>query len=355
MKFKILLAAALIAGAAAPLCAEELTENNQQENKQETELSNNLLNVIKGAENLASRIEINGYVQGGYDYQSSDNSNTFNYKRAIVWAKAKITDKWSFLYMHDFKASSLEYYTAYSFNKALNVRMGQFKNSLSMENAMSPSKLEIINCYSQPVMYMTGFNDPLVGPQGGRDIGLMIYGEAGNTGLKYELGVMNGQGINKNDGNREKDFILKLDYSVCPGLRIVTSGQLGRGHAIADSPYNGIHKDQNYKRNRLTAGFEYVSKPLSLRAEWLKGWDGCVQSQGVYATAQAPVCNKLDAIASYDYLSRNTHSDLQQANYAVGLQYWFYKRCRIQAQYTRCCPGNAKDYNMVQFQTQVFF
>lgn len=351
MKLKSILAAALLTIAPAiAVCAEELNEN-------ETNNSTTTLNdVIKAAGTVAEKIQINGYAQGGYEYNSSDNSNTFDFKRTIVWAKAQITDKWSFLYMHDFKASSLEYYTAYSFNKALNVRMGQFKNSLSMENCMSPSKLELVNCYSQSVMWMTGFTDPLIGPQGGRDLGLLIYGQAGNTGLKYELGIMNGQGINKKDGNPEKDFILKLDYKVADPLRIVVSGQIGRGHAIALNPANpDIKIGDNYKRNRLTAGAEYASKPFTMRAEWLKGWDGAVQSQGVYATAQAPVCSKVDAVASFDWLDKNTKLNMRQANYTVGLQYWFFNKCRIQAQYTRCCPSFGKDYNMVQVQTQVGF
>lgn len=302
------------------------------------------------------KLHINGYAQGGYDYNSSDNSNSFNFKRAIVWAKADITPRWSFLYMHDFKNSTLEYYTAYSFGKGLNVRMGQFKTPLSMENPMSPSKLELIDCYSQPVRYLVGFSDPLMGSQGGRDLGLLFYGEAGNSGLKYEFGIMNGQGINKSDGNPEKDFVLKLDYRVASPLRIVVSGQLGRGHAIATSAAcPTINEGDNYKRHRLTAGVEYSSDFLTLRSEWLKGWNGPDQSQGVYATMLKPLCKNFDAIASFDWLDKNTRLDMRQTNYTIGLQYRFFNKCRIQAQYTRCCPGFAKDYNVVQVQTQVGF
>lgn len=355
MNLKTLFAAALLSGFAAPVCAEELAETEPLRATNCLQSANSLNNVAKTVKNLADSIEIHGYIQGGYDYQSSDNANTFDFKRAIVWAKANITDKWSFMYMHNFKASTLEFYTTYSFCKAFNVRLGQYKHSLSMENAMSPSKLELIDCYSQAVSYMAGYTDPLTGNWGGRDQGLLLYGQAGNTGLKYELGIMNGQGINQKDKNREKDFILKLDYRVCDPLRIVVSGQIGRGHAVDSSSVNIIAKNQNYKRNRLTAGFEYIGKPFSLRAEWLKGWDNAIQSQGVYATAMVPVCKKVEAVASYDYLTRNIHSDLQQSNYTIGLQYWFFHRCRLQAQYTRCCPGNAKDYNKLQLQTQIYF
>ncbi len=350
MNHKIMLAAAMLTmGTALHAGAEET--NNTTTTKGEMTLRD----VVKAAESLADRIQISGYVQGGYEYNSSDDSNTFNFKRAVVWAKAQITKNWSFQYMHDFKESSLEYYTTYSFGKALNVRMGQFKSSLSMENPMSPAKVELVDCYSQAVRWMVGFSDPLMGNQGGRDLGLVVFGGLGNTGLNYEVAVMNGQGINKSDGNSEKDFILKLDYRVIEPLRVVVSGQLGHGHAIASDESRGILVGQNYRRDRITAGAEYTSKAFNLRAEWLKGWDKQVQSQGVYATAMVPVCKKLEAVASFDWLDKNTHADARQTNYTIGLQYWYFNKCRIQAQYTRACPSYASDYNMIQVQTQVGF
>ena len=53
---------------------------------------------------LTSRITFNGYAQGGYSWQdaSSKHRNDFNLKRTLLWAKARITDRWSFLFMHDF-------------------------------------------------------------------------------------------------------------------------------------------------------------------------------------------------------------------------------------------------------------
>ena len=64
---------------------------------------------------LASRITINGYMQGGYEYndKGGQTTSTFNFKRAIFWGKARITDRWSFLFMNNFANSKgvLEYYT----------------------------------------------------------------------------------------------------------------------------------------------------------------------------------------------------------------------------------------------------
>lgn len=342
--------------AALMLCAATISYADTNAQTEPESKGTTLETFIEKAKDISSHIHINAYAQGGYDYNSSDNSNTFNFKRAIAWVSADINKHFSCLYMHDFKTSTLEYYLTYTLSPAFKVRMGQFKNALTMENPMSPSKLELIDCNTPSVKYMAGYTDPLFGSQGGRDIGIQIYGQLPKIGLSYEFQVMNGQGINKSDGNREKDFILKLDYRIIDPLRIVVSGQIGRGHAIATNPFApDIEIGDNYKRHRITAGAEYLSTCFNLRAEYLKGWNGDAQTQGVYATLLKPLCKRVDAIASFDWLDKNTHMDARQADYAVGLQYWFGTRCRLQAMYTRCCPSYQKDYNVIQVQTQVGF
>ena len=306
---------------------------------------------------ISDRIELHGYVQGGYDYNTTTNENSFNFKRTVVWAKAKITDQWSFLFMHDFNAKPLEYYTEFRPHKAVGFRMGQFKNSLTLENPLSPTSVELIDCYSQSVLYLAGIGgDPLFGKHTGRDLGFLIYGEP-FKGFGYEFGIMNGQGINCRDLNKSKDMLLKLSYKPCAPLCFVVSGQLGHGHAIANSPFNpNVHEGDNYRRHRISAGASYTG-PFTLRGEYLKGWDGGVQSQGAYATTTVPIVNKLDAIASFDWFNRNTASHFNQTNYTLGLQYWFFRKCRIQAQWTFCDPNSKwqKNYNMLQIQTQIRF
>ena len=46
-----------------------------------------------------------------------------------------------------------------------------------------------------------------------------------------------------------------------------------------------------------------------------------------------------------------------QNNYIAGVQYWFYPRCRLQAQYTFCNKkgDGQKDSNLIQAQVQVRF
>ena len=294
---------------------------------------------------VSDRIQLHGYAQGGYNYTHKDgvDANTFEIKRVLFWANAQITDRWSFLFMHDFSSVVQEFYTDYRItrNKALTVRLGQFKNGLSLENPLSPTAMEAIDVYSEGVTFLTGCgSDPLFGVQYGRDLGLSLYGETNNGKLRYELQVMNGQGINRKDGNTDKDFIGRLEYRPVKGLNLVSTGQLGRGHAVINndykqSAYNPNIKDgSNYKRNRWTAGFDYKSKVFNAHGEYLEGYDGDVVSRGAYLTGSVPLGTpKVEFVGSYDFFNYNTSLGYDQHKAIAGFQYWFFKKCRVQLQY----------------------
>ena len=328
-------------------------------------------------QNFTSRITFNGYAQAGWSNinptRPSDKTNSYNLKRTLLWAKARITDRWSFLFMHDFSSVLQEFYTDYriSRDQSLNVRFGQFKHSFSMENPLSPTQLELIDVYSQPVLYLAGEGpDPLHGVNYGRDQGLMVFGDLFAGKLHYEVALMSGQGINRADKNNQKDVIVKLDVRPLKGLRLVVSGQKGTGHALDSAAWNTIRKDEDYRRDRYSVGAELKvgsfapgqykeARPVSIRAEWLGGKDGTVGSYGGYATVCMPLTEGIDLVASADYFNRNTSvSGWKQADATLGLQYWFYKKCRLQLQYTRCITGrnlSDKDYNWLQAQMQVAF
>jgi hypothetical protein len=290
-------------------------------------------------EEVASRIRLHGYAQGGFNYthKGSDDTQSFELKRTLFWVDAQITDRWSFLFMHDFSSVVQEFYTDFRItnNKALTVRLGQFKNGLSLENPLSPTSMEAIDVYSEGVTYLTGCgSDPLMGVQYGRDLGLALFGETNNGKLRYELEVMNGQGINRKDQNKEKDFIVRLEFRPAEGLNLVATGQIGRGHAVANSLYNpDIKEGDNYRRNRWTAGFDYKSKGFNIHGEYLEGRDGSAVSRGAYVTGAVPLYKGLEFVGSYDFFNFNTALGMDQHKVIAGLQYWFYKKCRVQVQY----------------------
>ena len=294
---------------------------------------------IDWLKDVTERVQLHGYAHGGFNYthQGGEDKGTFELKRILFWANAQITDRWSFLFMHDFSSVVQEYYTDYRLtnNKALTVRLGQFKNGVSLENPLSPTSMEAIDVYSEAVTFLTGCgSDPLMGVQYGRDLGLAVFGETNNGKLRYEAQVMNGQGINKKDGNKEKDFIARLEYRPVKGLNLVATGQIGRGHAIKESLYNpDIKEGDNYKRNRWTVGFDYKSPQFNIHGEYLEGKDGCATSRGAYLTGNVPLGKGVDLVGSYDFFNFNTSLHMDQHKAIAGVQWWFYKKCRFQVQY----------------------
>ena len=329
---------------------------------------------IDWMQELKSRITINGYMQGGYEYSDKGGNTTssFNFKRAIFWGRARITDRWSFMFMNNFALSKgvLEFWTDYRItnNKALTVRVGQFQHPFSMESPLTPVMLELIDITSQSVTNLANGYEPLLGPNYGRDQGIMLLGDLFNDHFHYELAVMNGQGINTADGNSDKDVILKLEYRPSKEFRIVASGQKGRGHAVNTVAWNDIAVGDDYRRDRVSFGGELKvptllgrqssSGGINLRSEFLAGKDGDVSSRGAYLTGSVALGKGVDVIASADYYDRNTStSGWQQTNVTGGVQYWFYPKCRLQLQYTHSFCGHlmGDDYNRVQAQVQVAF
>jgi hypothetical protein len=309
---------------------------------------------------LKERINLSGYAQTGYTYDDQVNSNTFDIKRIIFITQGKITDKWSMLFMYTFgPGSSLtEIYTEYKLLPGLSARLGQFKTPYTIENAISPTTLELINCYALSTSYLAGIDnsDRLYGGMGGRDIGLMIHGDLFNKFLHYQLALMNGQGINVKDQNNNKDIVGNLMVNPLKWLSVGGSFMKGKGYAVGVSNVvSDIKVGENYTRNRWSAGAVIETAPFSLRGEYLNGKDGNVTSDGFYATTTIHVLPKTDLIASYDYLNKNKSLGDKQTNYIAGAQYWFYPRCRVQLQYTFRNLAEGEDSNLVQAQLQVRF
>lgn len=308
---------------------------------------------------LKERITLSAYAQTGYTYNSAaDPNNTFDLKRIIFMADGKITEHWSCYFMYDFVSNALqEIYTDYHFLPGLSARLGQFKTPYTMENLLSPTTVELINCYSLPVCYLAAVNgsDALCSPNGGRDIGFMVYGDLFKNLLSYKVALMNGQGINTKDRNNQKDVVGYLTVNPVRWLTLGGSFSFGEGHSMTATEVNGIKPGENYRRNRWSAGAVLTGKTAGLRSEFLAGKDGNIKSNGCYATGYVQLIPKVEAVASVEYLNRNVSVGNQQSNYVVGLQYWFYPKCRLQAQYTRMEPKQAGGSNLFQAQVQVRF
>lgn len=309
---------------------------------------------------LKERITLSGYSQLGYTYDSAaEPNNTFDIKRIIFMAEGKITDKWLAYFMYDFYNGGmlLEVYTEYRFFPWLKARIGEFKTPYTIDNQLSPTSVELINCYSQSVCYLAGVSgsDELCGVTTGRDIGFMLHGDFCKQLFSYKLAVMNGQGVNLKDKNSQKDIIGSLMVNPLKWLSVGGSFVKGTGYASVTKEEMDIKAGENYTKNRWSAGVVVTTKPFNLRSEYLAGKDKYTKSDGFYATASYTVLPKFDIIASYDYFNQNKETGNKQTNYVAGVQYWFYPKCRLQAQYTYSDRKLRKNSNIIQAQVQVRF
>lgn len=318
-------------------------------------------NLEKVVNTLKERINLMGYIQAGYTYDDMVKpDNDFDIKRIIFMAEGKVTDKWSLFFMYNFKGGGtlLEAYTDYKILPGLSARLGQFKIPYTIESPLSPTVVELIDCYSQATNYLAaiGNHDPLIGSTTGRDLGFMLFGDLFDNVLTYHVGIVNGQGINNRDRNSNKDIIGSVMVNPLEWLSVGGSFIKGKGHAIAQSDINpDIEVGDNYTRDRWALGAVVKTKPVSIRTEYLGGKTGKAKSEGYYLTASYHVLPKLDIVASYDYLNKNKDMDYKQTNYMAGVQYWFYPRCRVQAQYTYKDNKIEGSGNMIQAQVQVRF
>jgi hypothetical protein len=330
---------------------------------QEKPTSPTLLNTLR------DRIALSGYGQLGFTADDAgDGKSTFDIKRVIFMAEGKITDRWTCYFMYDLGPGNqlLELYTEYRFLPWLTARVGEFKTMYTMENPLSPCYTELIDCYSQSVSYLAGVNgsDPLYGATSGRDLGLMVYGSLLKGWVDYTLALMNGSGVNVKDRNRAKDLVGSLTLHPLKWLALHGSFIQGEGCAVAASVYNPrIDVGENYRRNRWSAGINIKTRPVEVRMEYLEGTDGRVRSQGVYISGTARLMRNFDLVASVDYFNKDRGgTDTAQTNTILGIQYWFYPKCRLQVQLTHRNPRverdshlSRKSTNLLQTQLQVRF
>ena len=306
-------------------------------------------NLSKAVDYVKDHFSVSGYAQAGWDYDSEAKpSNDFKVRRIIVFGEYRVNEHWSAFMMTDFKAMSLhEYWVNYKAAPWMNWKLGQFKTPFSIENPISPAVMEMITQLSLPTQWMIGGASQYMMPGGaGRDLGLTVYGDVGRY-VSYDLAVMNGAGRNRGDDNSWKDFAARLTFKPVEQLNLSGSMILGKG-ACATAGFTGTG---DYKRNRYALGFQMKTAPVNLRGEWMWGKDGGINSTGGYATLQwsnVGVKN-LDLVASADYLKVD---DVKSSDYQAGLQYWFYKKCRLQVAY-RYVDRHDAGANSHQLLTQI--
>lgn len=346
----------LLAVCASLLC---MFSVNAQENTKDPIAEG--LNIDEIVNTMKDRFSFTGYAQFGYDYNDQDatKDNSFSTKLAILVATAKITDRATARVMYDFKSNTLfEVWVNYEVAKAFQVKVGEFKTPFSMFSpTMSPSTQSTINDPLAVRYLITGGERTMMKGSTGRDQGVTVYGDFCNKKMSYYLAVMNGTGVTRSDDNSQKDYAARFVVRPASWLNLEASGILGTGWADPEHytwGENGIKDNGNFERNRWALSAKAETSRFQLMTEYLGGTNGDTDISGYYALATLKrACRNLDLYGCYDYL--DTEFDYT-SRYTVGMQYWFYPKCRFRVEYALKDVGSQDDCtNTIQAQVQFKF
>lgn len=345
-----------------------------QEQSEESSRIN--LNNIKA---LLSRpyLQLGGYGLFTYEYGSQKEvKHNVSPRLVVLSIRGTVAKNVSYLVLMDFASPSLlEFNAEWKPASAFALKAGQFKTPFTLENQYSPTALETVN-NTRSLAALAGmagdpqqFTDSKFSNKGGRDLGVQISGEVLNLGthnlFSYAGGVFQGQGINQRDVNNTKDFAGSLYLQPIKDLFVGGSVYFGQvAQYYTDYYWNGSYYDNGYKtqvRERWALSAKYSCEKFDARAEYIIGNDGGFDREGCYGTCTYKLAeNKLYLVGKVDYFKKESYQkrDTEVLDYTAGLNYNFYKTCRLQLNYTYSDYNKnwaAKDCSSVMAQMQIVF
>lgn len=331
--------------------------------------SSTIENGLDKARNLFGNTpyaSLGGYGLLTYKYNDvAKLHNDFRVRVAFLSLSGQLTNNLSYCLWAELVDPTLyEYYITWTPFTQLNIRAGQFKVPFTIENPISLTQLETIY-NTRSISNLAGMADDVQAlykghNSAGRDLGIQISGSLLNNGkydlIQYAMGVFQGAGMNTTDPDNNKDFAGMLLFQPFEGLRV------GGGAYLGQSTYNTSSENyllEEHVRNRWVLSSEYKSDRFYARAEWLHGNDGGIKKEGLYGTALYYIKpNKLNVAAKVDYFNKNKDTNSEVMDYTVGLNYYFYPKCRLQLNYIYSDYSkkwDTKNSNIIAAQMQIVF
>lgn len=341
----------------------ETTETTETEAKKEVKLSD-----------IVSKPKFSGYLIGNYNatFQDDNNSNTFSIRLIRLVMTGRILNDFEYKIQGQVNGNSstfgespriVDMSLEWLKHKELKVKIGQFKRPFTYENPMNPIDIGF-NSQAQGILKLAGFNDR-TGEQSssGRDIGIQVSGDLlpnseGRTLLHYEVGVFNGQGINRKDVGNQKDVIGGFWVSPIKGMRIGGFGWVGSYNRTGYWSEGMIEQSGSRKvgRYRYAISAEYKDADWQIRSEYIHNTGGAFKAtantssdlsncnyneslgdraDAVYLACVAPIVRgKLRAKARYDLYRPAGSWATAKTIYKAGFNYLFCKNIEIQTEYS---------------------
>lgn len=331
---------------------------------------------------IASNAKLGGYIIGNYTYyddEVKDQNAGFNLRLARVYVSGSIMKDWKYRLQMEVNGAPdvdkgpriIDAYGEWVKHPEFTVRFGQMKRVFTFENPYNPWN-QGFGSYAQVISKLAGFSDR-VGEHGsgGRDAGVVVQGDLfpastdNHRFLHYQVGVYNGQGVNHNDANRNKDIIGGLWVSPIKALQIGAFGWAGR--------YTNTNNNVKVDRNRMAFGLKYETD-WTVRAEYIAS-EGSKSNQlyaankadGWYTALGVPVNKQFKVYGKWDVYRDEKTSDTQTSIYGISLNYWLSTNLMFQGGYNFTTAKNAvyssdgsrstteNNYNMLQLQMYVRF
>ncbi|MCK5846777.1 MAG: hypothetical protein KAG84_05005 [Bacteroidales bacterium] len=339
-------------------------------------------------------VKVIGYVQSEYQYQTLgdsvqvnainglDQPSSFYLRRARLGVTGEIPYDFSYYFIAEFSPSLggpyiLDAFVTYKrFAPYLMVSMGQFKSQFGLELTTACSGLYTIG-RSRVV-------NELASPF--RDVGVLLLGGTGDKkflGLEHEnivtyrLAITNGQGMNKYDGNMDKDVTARVVLQPIEDIKIGGSFRWGKQKPIVSTEPDDLRRRWGFDLSIDKANFLF-------QAEYINGFDrgsslvggGCgsaptimkgdFHKDGFWTALMYKFDNGFAPIIKYQYFNLTSDvSPLQTQDEAIiGFNYYFNDWTRFQFNYvmtkdnltgnTFTSPDNNfnKNYFVVQMQAK---
>lgn len=295
-------------------------------------------------------------VWGQIHYSTSDEESTMFIKRARIGAKGDIYEdiKYAFLFEAANSPYLLQAWIDYNFSSTINLRVGQYKYPFGIEAYPSATTWKFIN-----PSFITDNITKTLGNSGGsfRDIGIQLnggYNLAKKAKLNYAFMLLNGNGINKKDDNRNKDIALRSSITIDDIFD------------VGISYFNGKYSkndlgnfDENSLGFHLQSNLNVNNKELRIQGEYIlaKYYDQnkSYRPWGYYFYSTYEVYDNIEAGLRYDYFEKNKFasdiSSFSRITFSAG--YYFAQKQRINLNYEIIDDSKLSENNdlfTVQFQ-----
>ena len=371
MKKILLLAITLTFGYAVAVSAQEVKDTTTE--SLEDRMTKNEKRTAR-LEKLKQYASLSGFIQAEYDWlDDGTNGNTtssssfyirrlrFTIAGDLYKGKAGKLDYRAYFDLARVKNPNpnpiLDMWMRYQPVKEFGIQLGQFKNPITFEASISPSKYDFIDfSYAVSNLAKMGSNDVAGLNVTARDIGFQLFGgfihRDGYSILNYNIGLVNGSGINTKDNNKSKDIFARLTVKPTADFALAAYYQWGEANlssftAEKFAEYGWTGSAEYVTMHRWGGGFNYDGKKAFARGEYIAGLTGALASEGAYIEGGKRFhlpknAGMLWAGAMVDYFCRNTFDYIERdtksaaidMRYSVCVGYTPFKYLRVQLAYS---------------------